>query len=144
MFSRLLEQVTNKGSDQTARMRRLVWAFAGLTYHIVGNLMPWLKWFNIKVVRNYQLDALRMTLWHLCCMFYRIMYFIANLLQNMQLAFNLLLSSADFFFKINFVKTFFQKHYQSVKRLSVQQFRSRSGQILSLLIWVETLRKGYQ
>ena len=24
-------------------MRRLVWAFAGRTYHIVGNLMSWLK-----------------------------------------------------------------------------------------------------
>ena len=31
--------MTSKGSDQTARMRRLVWAFAGRTYHIVGNLM---------------------------------------------------------------------------------------------------------
>ena len=41
-------QVTSKGSDQTAHMRRLVWAFAGRTYHIVENLMPWLKcslWF---------------------------------------------------------------------------------------------------
>ena len=28
-----------KGSDQTARMRRLIWGFAGRTYHIVGNLM---------------------------------------------------------------------------------------------------------
>ena len=34
---------TSKGSDQTARMRRLVWAFDGLTYHIVGNPMLWLK-----------------------------------------------------------------------------------------------------
>ena len=33
-------QATSKGSDQTARMRRLVLAFAGRTYHIVGNLMP--------------------------------------------------------------------------------------------------------
>ena len=32
-------QATNNGSDQTAHMRRLVWAFAGLTYHIVENLM---------------------------------------------------------------------------------------------------------
>ena len=31
---------TSKGSDQTVRMRRLVWAFAGRTYHIVGNFMP--------------------------------------------------------------------------------------------------------
>ena len=32
-------QTTSKGSDQTARMRRLIWAFTGRTYHIVGNLM---------------------------------------------------------------------------------------------------------
>ena len=33
-------QTTSKGSDQSARMRRLVWAFAGRTYTIVvGNLM---------------------------------------------------------------------------------------------------------
>ena len=32
-------QATSKGSDQTARMRRLVLAFAGRIYHIVGNLM---------------------------------------------------------------------------------------------------------
>ena len=31
--------MTSKGSDQTAHMRRLVGAFAGCTYHIVGNLM---------------------------------------------------------------------------------------------------------
>ena len=30
-------QATSKGSDQTARMRRLIWGFAGRTYHIVGN-----------------------------------------------------------------------------------------------------------
>ena len=35
----LKAQVTSKGSDQTARMRRLVWAFTGRTYHIVGNLV---------------------------------------------------------------------------------------------------------
>ena len=27
-------------------MRRLVWAFAGRTYHIVGNLMPWLNYIQ--------------------------------------------------------------------------------------------------
>ena len=37
-------QATSKGSDQTVRMRRLVWGFAGRTYHIVGNLMHLLKW----------------------------------------------------------------------------------------------------
>ena len=34
---------TRKGSDQTAHMRRLIWDFAGRTYHIVGNLMLRLK-----------------------------------------------------------------------------------------------------
>ena len=34
---------TSKGSDQTARTRRLIRGFAGRTYHIVGNLMSRLK-----------------------------------------------------------------------------------------------------
>ena len=38
-------QVTSKGSDQTARMRRQIWGFAGRTYHIVGNLMSRLNYF---------------------------------------------------------------------------------------------------
>ena len=48
-------QGTNKGSDLTAHMHRLVLAFAGRTYHIVGNRMPWLKYklemkiLNLKV-----------------------------------------------------------------------------------------------
>ena len=33
-------------------MRRLIWGFAGRTYHIVGNLMHWLicyyKWAGVK------------------------------------------------------------------------------------------------
>ena len=33
---------TIKGSNQTARMRRLIGGFAGRTYLIVGNLMHWL------------------------------------------------------------------------------------------------------
>ena len=37
-------QATSKGSDQTARIRRLIWGFAGRTYHIAGNLMPWLNY----------------------------------------------------------------------------------------------------
>ena len=37
-------KVTSKGSDQSAHMRRLVWAFAGRKYHIVGNIMPQLKY----------------------------------------------------------------------------------------------------
>ena len=32
-------QATSKGPGQTVGMRRLVWGFAGGTYHIVGNLM---------------------------------------------------------------------------------------------------------
>ena len=36
-------QATNKGSDQSGRMRRLIWAFAGCTYHIIGNIMSRLK-----------------------------------------------------------------------------------------------------
>ena len=36
-------QATNKGSDQTARMR-----FAGRTYHIVGNIMSRLNYKNVS------------------------------------------------------------------------------------------------
>ena len=32
-------EVTSKGSDQAVRMHRLVLAFAGRIYHLVGNLM---------------------------------------------------------------------------------------------------------
>ena len=39
-------EATSKGSDQTARMRRLVWAFAGRTYHIVGNLTYYIKFYS--------------------------------------------------------------------------------------------------
>ena len=37
-------QATDKGSDQTARTRRLIWDCACHTYHIVGNLMTRLKY----------------------------------------------------------------------------------------------------
>ena len=37
-------QATSKGSDQTARTGRLIWGFAGRTYHIVGNLMSIMLW----------------------------------------------------------------------------------------------------
>ena len=33
-------------------MRRLVWAFAGRTYHIVGNLMPRLK-YKFYIIENH-------------------------------------------------------------------------------------------
>ena len=51
-------QATSKGSDQTARMRRLVWAFAGRTYHIVGNLMlPLKKMLNQRRWRCIDVDS---------------------------------------------------------------------------------------
>ena len=40
----------SRGSDQTARMRSLIWAFVGLTYHIVGNLRLQLIY---KCLRSY-------------------------------------------------------------------------------------------
>ena len=39
VFSQQNIEATSKDSDQTVRMRRLIWGFAGRTYHIVGNLM---------------------------------------------------------------------------------------------------------
>ena len=33
-------------------MRRLVWAFAGRTYHIVGNLMPRIKDQAVEQLKN--------------------------------------------------------------------------------------------
>ena len=47
----------------------------------------------------------------------------------------LLLSSVDFFKKKNFLKNCFQEHYQSVKWFT---------SILLVLIWVQTVCKGYQ
>ena len=44
------------------------------------------------------------------------------------------------FFKINFFKKYFQEHFHSVKLVG-----SRSGtDILSVLIWVQTVGKDYQ
>ena len=37
-------------------MRRLVWGFAGRTYHIVGNLMPRLNYFSSIKLRFYLSD----------------------------------------------------------------------------------------
>ena len=60
-------QMTCKGSDQTARKRRLIRGFAGRTYHIVGNLMLRLKysqllfnqilmpWVNVQNFQNPEL-----------------------------------------------------------------------------------------
>ena len=38
-------------SDQTVRMRRLIWGFAGRTYHIVGNRMHWLIYITYLKVK---------------------------------------------------------------------------------------------
>ena len=43
-------QATSKGSDQTARMRRLIWAFVGRTYHIVRHIM--LRLMNLSRQQN--------------------------------------------------------------------------------------------
>ena len=42
----------SKGSDQTARMSRLIWGFVGRTYHIVGNTMSRL-YFVCRMFRYY-------------------------------------------------------------------------------------------
>ena len=42
-------QAARKGSDQTAHMRRLIWGFAGRTYHIFGNLMSRLNYSVLSV-----------------------------------------------------------------------------------------------
>ena len=42
-------EATSVVNDQTAHMHRLIWGFAGRTYHIVGNLMSRLI---IKFIRG--------------------------------------------------------------------------------------------
>ena len=49
------------------------------------------------------------------------------------------LSSADFFFKINFFENYFQEYHQSVKKAWTQI----RPEVLSGLIWVKTVCKGY-
>ena len=39
-------QATCKGSDQTARMRKLIQSFAGRTHYIVGNLVLWFTYYR--------------------------------------------------------------------------------------------------
>ena len=46
-------QATSKGSDQTVCMRRLVWGFAGRTFHIVGNLMSRLTYTCMRIYVAY-------------------------------------------------------------------------------------------
>ena len=38
----------SQDSDQTGRMPRLIWVFAGCTYHFVGFVMRWLIWTWIQ------------------------------------------------------------------------------------------------
>ena len=45
------------------------------------------------------------------------------------------------FFKINFFKKLFPKHYQSVL---IKTNILRADDVLSVLIWVKTVSKGYQ
>ena len=67
-------------------MCRLIWAFAGCTYHIVGNLMHWLI----------------------------IMYILNSIFTSWGISHVIFcLPSADFF-KIYFFKKFFQAYHQSV------------------------------
>ena len=46
-------QATSKASDQTVHMRRMIWAFADCTYHIVGNLVSQL----IYILHSYCLKC---------------------------------------------------------------------------------------
>ena len=48
-------QATSKGSDQTTRKRRLIWGFAGRTYHIVGNLMSRLNFLCRYFIQFYSI-----------------------------------------------------------------------------------------
>ena len=47
-------------------MRRLIWAFARRTYHIVGNLMPGLKYEHAPDERNWKLVFLLLNR-NICC-----------------------------------------------------------------------------
>ena len=46
-YDPILLQADSADSDQTGRMPRLIWVFAGRTDHFVGFVMPWLN-FHIK------------------------------------------------------------------------------------------------
>ena len=45
-------QATSKGSDQTAHMRRLVWAFADHLFYFVGNLMSRLICYYEEILQD--------------------------------------------------------------------------------------------
>ena len=59
-------QATGKGSDQPARMHRLILGFAGRTYNIVGNLMLRFIFnfceFGKKAVRTFKTIIVKCTL----------------------------------------------------------------------------------
>ena len=42
----------SKDSDQTGRMPRLIWVFAGRTCHFVGFVMKWLKSLVVTIISN--------------------------------------------------------------------------------------------
>ena len=77
-------QATSKGSDQTVHMCRLVWAFAGRTYHIVGNLK-----LRLIYTQSCHQFAILFAYWVIIDCFW---------------------SSIDFFFKKNFDKKFFKEY----------------------------------
>ena len=45
--------VDSEDSDQTGRMPRLIWVFAGGTGHFVGFVMRWLKWTLLEGQKKY-------------------------------------------------------------------------------------------
>ena len=52
----------SEDSDQTRWMPRLIWVFAGRTYHFVDFVMTWLKWKEIHEYINYLKIIIR-TIW---------------------------------------------------------------------------------
>ena len=124
-------QETSKGSDQTARIRRLVWAIAGRTYHIVGNLLSQLIifFYSASSISKYQ-EVLVLKLIQRHSIFF--------LTLCMLVIFSCFWSSAELL--QNFFKKFFQAFHQSVKKLG---FRS-GPTFFSCLIWIQTVCKGYQ
>ena len=53
--------LTSKGSDQTAHMRRLIGAFAGRKYHIVGNPMSYYDVYSTLCSREGSADKIGRT-----------------------------------------------------------------------------------
>ena len=55
--------VPNEGSDQTGWMPRLIWVFAGRTYHFVGFVMWRLKWTRIEESTRHKRVKYNVTGW---------------------------------------------------------------------------------